>query len=282
MKKFSSSISVIEFLFFFKGSSHSIKINQYIKEKNNENLFKTSFDEGYDDEFGEIDPNKQRLFKTLVCEPSHRNITTIYATIASILKELADEIRNLPQGDGKPDFVLEKFVHDFILNTFITNAVQSITKNANLHQQTTNDGQKYEIQKQLISLDKQRELNLTKPILQNTYLVYESCFDLYNLMIDMSPYANEFAKAMCMLIEEHIEHCSKLFFSIVKLNLIQQSLDYQVVDYVYSMLWVIDDSINKYFKQLPSYSAAMKGEYIFLCRFKSFPQHKYFRETKAG
>ncbi len=76
----------------------------------------------------------------------------------------------------------------------------------------------------------------------------------------MSPYANEFAKAMCMLIEEHIEHCSKLFFSIVKLNLIQQKqMDYQVVDYVYSMLWVIDDSINKYFKQLPSYSAAMKG-----------------------
>jgi hypothetical protein len=270
-------------IFTFKGSSHSMNINQYLKEKTNESFFSQSPPQAPQQHLNDTsNDDDQRVFKVLVCQPSHRNVTTIFSLMEHTIKEISDEIRNLPNSEGhKPELSLEKFLQDFILNTFITNAVESITENANLSSTTG----KFEISKQLISLAKQRELNLNKPILQSAWLVYECCYDLFNLMKDMSSYASEFAKAMLTLIEKHVDHCIKLYISIVKIQSLtgndqilsqqqqqqqQQQLQQQkdvfgnLQDYVYSMSWVQDDCINKYFKQLPAFSAAIKGKSLVL------------------
>ncbi len=105
-----------------------------------------------------------------------------------IVKEISDEVRSLPTELNtsthsyqqqsqliKSDMLLDKFLQDFILNTFITKAVESIKENAKIHS-PSNEG-KFEIAKQLIPMTKQRELGLNKPILMNIYLVHQSCVD---------------------------------------------------------------------------------------------------------
>jgi hypothetical protein len=245
-------------IFTFKGSSHAMSITNYIKEQNNEDLF--SNDEDYSrssESASQMGSSDQRVFKILVCQPDHRNITTIFSTMEHILKEIADEIRNLPAADSqqKPDLVLDKFLQEFILKTFITNAVESIKENARIHSQS--DG-KFEISKQLISLAKQRELGLNKPILQNILHVYQSCMDLYNLIKDMNSYASEFSRAMFSLIEKHIDYCNRLFLAIVTNS--TDDAAQNSGSFVYSMVWVMDEGIKRYFKQLPAFSFAIKGK----------------------
>ena len=161
----------------------------------------------------------------------------------------------------KTDLLLEQFLKDFILKTFITNAVESIKENARIHNSVI-DGGKFEIAKQLIPLSKQRELGLNKPILQNIYLVHQSCVDLFNLIKDMNSYASEFSRAMHSLIEKHYDYCNKIFLSIVTNSSLNDANTSTINEnYVYSMVWVLDDGIKKYFKQLPAFSAAIKGSY---------------------
>ena len=249
-------------IFTFKGSSYAMSITNYMREKNNEDLF----NETHDNDENRLNSNMsnslsgggndQRVFKILVCQPDHRNITTIFTTMEHIIKEISDEIRNQASetASQKPDLILDKFLQDFILKTFITNAVESIKENARIH--ATTDG-KYEISKQLVSLTKQRELGLNKPILQNILLVYQSCMDLYNLIKDMNSYASEFSKAMYLLIEKHADYCNQIFLSIVSNK---DSNTNAQVNYVYSMVWVSDEGIKKYFKQLPSFAYAIKNK----------------------
>jgi hypothetical protein len=248
-----------------------MSITNYMREKNNEDLFNDTTD----NDGNSINPNMsnslsgshmndhQRVFKILVCQPDHRNITTIFTTMEHIIKDISDEIRNQASSDmnattasSKTELVLDKFLQDFILKTFITNAVESIKENARIH--ATTDG-KYEISKQLVSLTKQRELGLTKPILQNILLVYQSCMDLFNLIKDMNSYASEFSKAMYLLIEKHADYCNQIFLSIVS-NKDSTPSNAQQPNYVYSMVWVSDEGIKKYFKQLPSFSYAIKNK----------------------
>lgn len=70
----------------------------------------------------------------------------------------------------------------------------------------------------------------------------------------MNSYASEFTKAMHSLIEKHSDYCNTIFLSIVT-NTSDNSLNY-----VYSMVWVMDEGIKQYFKQLPSFSSAIKGK----------------------
>ncbi|CAF1009301.1 unnamed protein product [Brachionus calyciflorus] len=245
-------------MFTFKGSSHAMSITNYIREKNNEDLFSTM---DSSDLSNKLKSNlKQRVFKILVCQPDLKNITSIFSTMEHLIKEINDEIRMLPNmgasGDStqitsiqKTENILEKFLQDYILNTFITNAVESIKEKSRI--QSTTDG-KFEISKQLISLQVQKELGLNKPILLNIHHVYLSCLDLFNLIKDMGSYASEFTRAMYSLIEKHTQYCKDLFMNIVTTN----SGD----GYVYSMFWVQDDGIKQYFKQLPAFSAAIKNK----------------------
>lgn len=241
-----------------------MSINNYIREKNNENLFSTNDDyanrEADHVTSSSVD-NDQRLFKILVCQPDHRNITTIFAVMERIMKDIADETRNMgltlgdqqSQQQNRVEPVLEKFLQEFILKKFITNAVESIKENARIHSTgisitsgavangsaKTNQSNKvvniYDMSKQLISLQKQKELGLSKPILESIMLVFQSCTDLFNLIKDMNSYASEFANAMQLLIQQHYEYSNNLFNSIVSYS------NGNEPTYVYSMLWVQDD-----------------------------------------
>ena len=249
-------------MFTFKGSSHAMSINSYIREQNNEDLF-TSPDVDYDEaklkaaSQSALSPSSdQRVFKILVCQPDHRNITTIFATMEHIVKDITEESRSSGAGGSERlEPTLEKFLQDFILNKFIMNAVESIKENARIHSSggvsgsgsggsTLNNSKGrnnsldslniYDISKQLISLQKQKELGLSRPILENILLVFYSCMDLFNLIKDMNSYASEFTQAMYTLIEKHSTYCNQLLFSIVS----SSSGD---TNYVYSMIWVQDE-----------------------------------------
>lgn len=78
--------------------------------------------------------------------------------------------------------------------------------------------------------------------------------ELFSLIKDMSSYGAEFTRAMHSLIERHLDYLNKLFKSIVMTGAPGNE------SYVYSMVWVQDEGIKKYFKQLPSFSLAIKGK----------------------
>jgi hypothetical protein len=251
-----------------------MSINSYIREQNKEDLFVSGRDYMNDDPSSKqhSDANtshhEQRVFKILVCQPDHRNITTIFATMEHIVKDISDEMRTMP-ADQRPEQTLDKFLQEFILTKFITNAVESIKENARIHNTSVTNGANsngnnaaldsiniYDISKQLISLQKQKELGLSRPILENILLVFRSCTDLFNLIKDMNSYASEFTHAMYSLIEKHSAYCDQLFLAIVSSNSGQDSNE---PNYVYSMIWVRDEAIKTYFKQLPAFSSAIKN-----------------------
>jgi hypothetical protein len=301
-------------IFAFKNSSHAMSITKYNREKNNEAYFDdhylnqsgdaSSTDDnrggaggagnGGSDEHKLTLNNEHRVFKILVCQPDHRNITTIFSLMEHICKDIAEEVRvqpTVPQTSGgiagmmneflKPELLLDPFLSNFILKTFISNSVESIKENARIHNSAI-DGGKFEITKQLIPLAKQRELGLNKPILQNIYLVHQSCVDLFNLIKDMNSYASEFSRAMHSLIEKHYDYCNRLFLSIVTNSLLPAATtndssnnnatanNLANENYVYSMVWVLDEGIKKYFKQLPAFSAAIKGLILIFIGIKLF------------
>lgn len=240
-------------MFQFKNSSHAMSINNYIREKNNEDLFTNM---NSDSNNKTSSSSNQRDFKILVCLPDHRNITSIFTVMEQVIKEVAEEIRTLPVTNGdsgqqvtnqKPDYVLDKFIQEFILNIFIANAVKSINQNARIN--SIIDG-KIEISKELIPLQLQKELGLNKPILQNILHVYQSCHDLFSLIKDMGSYALEFTRAMSSLIDKHIKYCNDLYISIVSFE----------DDFVFSNSWVQDETIKQFYKQLPSFSSAIKNK----------------------
>ncbi len=157
---------------------HSMSIQKFNKERNNEDLFKDSLGGEAEDAMRSSYHNEQRVFKILVCQPDHRNITSIFGTMEQVIRETADEVRANEAQALAPlrlEMSLDKFLQDFILNTFITSAVESIKENATIH--STGVEGKFEIAKQLVPLSKQRELGLNKPILMNIYMVHQSCVD---------------------------------------------------------------------------------------------------------
>lgn len=93
--------SLSSHIFSFKNSSHAISITKYNREKNNENLFDDPDSFLADNDEISVAMNKslnseQRVFKILVCQPDHRNITTIFSLMEHIIKEVADEVRTAP------------------------------------------------------------------------------------------------------------------------------------------------------------------------------------------
>ena len=133
-----------------------MSISNYIREQNNENLF-SSASESNNNETGTSTAaaSEQRTFKILVCQPNNRNITSIFGVMEHIVKDIADELRSRGGASGdmssqqivtnsqgqaitaqqqqQQDMILERFLQDFILNTFVQNAVSSITHNAQIH-----------------------------------------------------------------------------------------------------------------------------------------------------
>ena len=73
-------------IFTFKNSMHAMSIQKFIKEKNNEDLFDDNSSIGQDDDLRSSYQNEQRVFKILVCQPDHRNITTIFSVMEQIIK----------------------------------------------------------------------------------------------------------------------------------------------------------------------------------------------------
>ena len=68
------NVDDVSHMFTFKNSSHALSIQQFIKEKNNEDLFDDVNDKGDAEEAGARSSlnNEQRVFKILVCQPDHR------------------------------------------------------------------------------------------------------------------------------------------------------------------------------------------------------------------
>lgn len=131
-----------------------MSVSNYIREQNNENLFSNADSNNGESSAAAAASSEQRTFKILVCQPNNRNITAIFGVTEHIVKDIADELRSRDSGvvvtqqssthsgqstttttatTQQQDMIFEKFLQDFILNTFVQNAVSSITQNAQIN-----------------------------------------------------------------------------------------------------------------------------------------------------
>jgi exocyst complex component 4 len=104
---------------------------------------------------------------------------------------------------------------------------------------------------ELIPLVLQKQLQLSIPIHQSTYLIFKSCEELCALVKCLPPYADAFCQAIADLLFKHRESCNKLFLSIVEKNN-SSSVS------IYSNEWVKDPDINRHFRTLPAFDAFIR------------------------
>ena len=104
---------------------------------------------------------------------------------------------------------------------------------------------------ELIPIVLQKQLQLTTPILQSTYLIYKSCEELCALVKCLPPYADDFCQAIVDLLFKHRESCHKLFLSIVEKD------DPSGVS-IYSNEWVKDLDINRHLRTMPAFDAFIR------------------------
>ena len=97
---------------------------------------------------------------------------------------------------------------------------------------------------EIISVVIQKQLQLTVPIFQSTYLVWKSCEEFIYLMRLLPFHADEFCQAIVDLLLKHREFCNKLFLSIVQKD---QSSGISI----YSYALIKDADINNHLRKLP-------------------------------
>ena len=105
---------------------------------------------------------------------------------------------------------------------------------------------------EFIPLVLQKQLQLSVPILQSTYLVFKSCEELCALVKCLPPYANDFCQAIINLLFQHRESCNKIFTSIVEKNHDISGKS------IYSNEWVKDPDINRHLRTMPAFDAFIR------------------------
>jgi hypothetical protein len=138
---------------------------------------------------------------------------------------------------------------EFIRDRFIGRVIKDICESAQLTSSSTIADQNRLAE--LVPLVLQKQLQLSIPILQSTYLIFKSCEELCALVKCLPPYADDFCQAIIDLLFKHRETCNKLFLSIVERN------DSPGTS-IYSNEWVKDQDINRHLRTLPAFDAFIR------------------------
>ncbi|CAF5054602.1 unnamed protein product, partial [Rotaria sp. Silwood1] len=137
----------------------------------------------------------------------------------------------------------------FIRDRFIGRVIKDIRESAQLSSSSSITDRNRLIE--LIPSVLQKQLELSIPILQSTYLIFKSCEELCALVKFLPTYADDFCQAIVDLLFKNRESCYKLFLSIVEKN---DALGVSI----YSNEWVKDPDINRHLRTMPAFDAFIR------------------------
>ncbi|CAB3976804.1 Exocyst complex component 4 [Paramuricea clavata] len=220
-------------LFRFEGSSSSLSMNTYIREKRQEAASPFSM--------SEEDPYGSQMYKTrpeLLCPPSMKNITVIFRPVMKFVVTVESSINYEP----KMRCILYQFITDYVKDVYvgekqyeINQQIDSVTKG--------NDGFKT-----LVSASVTKKLEADRPLLKSTVLVEEMIQDLKGLMQSLPLYASKFMEMICAILNNYKETCYAAYKTIVKVT---QS---NSVSPIISATWAKDDDISRLLRSLPNWT----------------------------
>ncbi|ELT88409.1 hypothetical protein CAPTEDRAFT_172210 [Capitella teleta] len=217
-------------LFRFESSSHAISMNSYLREQREDILAPSGPEE-----------SSPSMSSTLfVCKPSFSNITVIYNPLQKFLKEIETATRAQPG-----TLTLQVFIRDFIKNIYLGQISYIIQSNID----SATRG--FDAQRVIVDLRTQRELGMTKPLLQSTVAVAKSIQELCDLMRSLPDHAEHFLNMISNLLQEYRTTCHSSYRSIVT----SDAEDKRVI----SATWAKDEDINRLLLSLPNWKS-LKNE----------------------
>lgn len=184
-------------------------------------------------------------YKQYVCKPNYRNITAVHDILQRIIVDIDSNIKLHPTKR-----ILDRKLTEFIRDRFIGRVIKDICESAQLTSSSSTADQNRLAE--LVPLVLQKQLQLSIPILQSTYLIFKSCEELCALVKCLPPYADDFCQAIIDLLFKHRESCNKLFLSIVERN------DSPGTS-IYSNEWVKDQDINRHLRTMPAFDAFIRA-----------------------
>ncbi|CAF3461997.1 unnamed protein product [Rotaria socialis] len=185
-------------------------------------------------------------YKQYVCKPNYRNITAVHDVIQRIIEDIDINYKLHPTKR-----ILDRKLTEFIRDRFIGRVIKDIRESAQIVSSSTATITDRNRSVELIPSVLQKQLKLSVPILQSTYLIFKSCEELCALVKCLPPYADDFCQAIVDLLFKHRESCYKLFLSIVEKN------DSNGIS-IYSNEWVKDPDINRHLRTMPAFDAFIR------------------------
>ncbi|CAF1246478.1 unnamed protein product [Rotaria sp. Silwood1] len=194
----------------------------------------------------ETSTTKQRTttYKQYVCKPNYRNITAVHDILQRIIEDIDTNYTLHPTKR-----ILDRKLTTFIRDRFIGRVIKDIRESAQLSSSSSITDRNRLIE--LIPSVLQKQLELSIPILQSTYLIFKSCEELCALVKFLPTYADDFCQAIVDLLFKNRESCYKLFLSIVEKN---DALGVSI----YSNEWVKDPDINRHLRTMPAFDAFIR------------------------
>lgn len=220
-------------LFRFEGSSSSLSMNTYIREKRQEaaSPFSMSEDDPYASPYYTSRPE-------LLCPPSMKNITVIFRPVMKFVQTIESSIHSEP----KMRCPLYHFITDYVKDVYldekqyeINQQIESVTKG--------NDGFKT-----LVSASITKKLEADRPLLKSTVLVEEMIQDLKDVMQSLPLYASKFMEMICAILSNYKDTCYAAYKTIVRAN--HSSSTSPII----SATWAKDDDISRLLRSLPNWT----------------------------
>ncbi|XP_064602166.1 LOW QUALITY PROTEIN: exocyst complex component 4-like [Liolophura sinensis] len=233
-------------LFRFDASSHAISMNNYLREQRH-------YDP--DDVVGGSRMIMDIGSPQFVCKPGADNITAIFNPLQSFIKEI-DAAMSSSNRSGSSS--LQLFVKEFVQQVFlvqvhfqVTNSIDSATKEADEEGSSPRDSG-FDALRNTIDQKTQKELGVTRPLLQSTVTVDRNIQKLHGLMLDLPDYADQFLNMICNILQEYRETCHSAYRGIVQLEVDEKR--------IISAMWAKDDDINRFLRSLPSWKSLQPTE----------------------
>lgn len=212
-------------LFRFDSSSLALSVNSYLNEQK-QALYGTSAD----------DDSGMEKNKYYVCCPDAKNITMIFKPLMKFSEEI-EQILDLCEG---AHCTLYTFVTDYVKDVFLVQVQVEIANNTEAATKNLDAWKAY------IDPEMQKNLNISRPLLQNTVSVYSSIQELRDLMCHLPFYSEHFLNLICSILVNYKETCQAAYRGIVQ----PESEDKRII----SATWAKDEDISRFLRSLPNWT----------------------------
>lgn len=213
--------------FKFESSSHSISLNNYLKEQ--QAVF------GSDDMLTATNKAGEVIEKLFVCQPLPRNIMVIFIPLMKFIKDIESALGY----DESSHCALHTFVTDFVANVFLGQVHQEAITAIELATKSM------ETWRACVDLETQKSLELPRPLLSSTVSVDKRVLELRDIMQSLPSHAELFLDMICNILASYKETCVAAYQGIVR----SESEDKRII----SATWAKDEDINRFLRSLPNW-----------------------------